>query len=90
MHAVIDVDGAAVAVQVRHAVGKRHLFAEGEVFVGGQFDAEMQGFCRLCRRIQRRGEVGAAVVEGRRRDVVFEGKCPAAWGACAVAAAAFL
>ena len=41
MHAVIDVDGAAVAVQMRYAVGKRHLFAEGEVFVGGQFDTKV-------------------------------------------------
>ena len=90
MHAVIDVDGAAVAVQMRHAVGKRHLFAEGEVFVGGQFDTKVQGFCRFRCSVERGGDVRLAFVEGGGRDVIFEGKCPAAWRACAVAAAAFL
>ena len=40
--------------------------------------------------VERGGEVGAAVVEGGGRDVLFEGKCPTVRRAGAVARAVFL
>ena len=88
--AVLYGEGAAVAVQVGDAVFQHDLAAKLVFALRGQFDAQLQGFCGLGGGVERGGEVGAAVVEGDGRDVVFAGECPAGGHVVAVAGAVFL